>query len=96
MTFDQALDALRKQAHPGKAAEMARYHKAARDYLGTKNPDIDALTKVWRAKLNHPDHHELAVKLWKTNIHKARVAAAKLLTQTRIRPDTEVWQTITR
>lgn len=87
MKVDQAIAALAARAIPGKAAEMAAYHKVARRYLGTANPAIDALVKDWRAALALPDRLALAADLWASNIHEARIAAAKLLTQARIRPD---------
>ena len=36
----------------------------------------------------------LAAGLWDSDIHEARVAAAKLLTQARIRPDDAVWDVL--
>ena len=87
MTPEAALAELRARAVPGKAAEMAAYHKAPRAYLGTANPEIDALTRDWRAKLTLPERLALADGLWRTDVHEARIAAAKLLTQARIRPD---------
>ncbi|KPP87087.1 MAG: putative DNA alkylation repair enzyme [Rhodobacteraceae bacterium HLUCCA08] len=87
MTPEAALDALRARARPGKAVDMARYHKAARPYLGVSNPDIDAMTRVWRAELTLDDRLALADGLWRSDIHEGRIAAAKLLTQARIRPD---------
>ena len=87
MTPETALEALRARAVPGKVEEMAQYHKAERPYLGVANPEIDALTKEWRAALSLDDRLSLADALWRTDIHEARIAAAKLLTQARIRPD---------
>ncbi len=87
MTPWDAVEALKAHAQPGKGDEMAAYHKVDRQYLGVANPDIDALSKAWRASLNLEDRLALAAGLWETNIHEARVAAAKLLTQARIRPD---------
>ena len=95
MTPDAALDALKASADPQKAVEMARYHKVERPYLGVANPAIDALTKEWRKTLDLSARIALAKTLWHTNIHEARVAAAKLFTQARIRPDDEVWALIT-
>ena len=95
MTPDEAIAELRGAAQPGKAAEMAAYHKADRPYLGIANPDIDAFTKSWRANLTLDERVALADNLWQTNIHEARIAAAKLLTQARIRPDEAAWQVIT-
>lgn len=91
MTAAEALAALEARARPGKAAEMAAYHKAPRRYLGVANPDIDEPAKAWRQKLTLGERLELARALWETDVHEARIAAAKLLTQARIRPDAEVW-----
>ena len=70
-----------------KAQDMARYHTAPRRYLGVANPVIDELARTWRKELTLEDRLALASELWATDIHEARVAAAKLLTQARIRPD---------
>ncbi len=35
MTPEAALEALRAAADPGRAAEMARYHRQTREVLGT-------------------------------------------------------------
>lgn len=78
-----------------KAAEMAAYHKVDRPYLGVANPVIDAQTKIWRAELDLDARLALAAELWNSNVHEGRIAAAKLLTQARIRPDdTEAWDLI--
>ena len=85
---------LQALANPQKAAEMAAYHKAPRPYLGVPVPEIESLTTRWRADLSLHDRLTLADQLWQTNIHEARVAAAKLLTQARIRPDEAAWDLI--
>jgi 3-methyladenine DNA glycosylase AlkD len=87
MTVDEALAALKAEAEPGKAAEMAAYHKADRPYLGVANPVIDRLAREWRQAVTLEERLALARGLWDTDIHEARIAAAKLLTQARIRPD---------
>lgn len=89
---DTALQALRTLADPQKAAEMAAYHKAARAYLGVPVPLITDLANQWREECTVDQRVSLADALWKTNVHEARVAAAKLLTQARIRPDQAVWE----
>jgi 3-methyladenine DNA glycosylase AlkD len=95
MTPDAALEALRAHAEPGKAEAMARYHKAARSYLGVGNTAINDLAAEWRHSLSLDDRLTLAAGLWDTDIHEARIAAAKVLTQARIRPDdTPVWRMI--
>lgn len=94
MQTDEALAALRAASDPAKAPEMAAYHKAERVYLGTPNPAINDLTRDWRAALTLEQRIALAEALWQTDIHEARIAAAKLLTQARIRPDEAVWALI--
>lgn len=87
MTPDAALAALRAQADPARATGMAAYHKVVRPYLGVPVPVIDDLARDWRAAITLDERLALAAALWDSNIHEARVAAAKLLTQARIRPD---------
>lgn len=88
------LDALRALADAGKAGQMAAYHKAPRVYLGIANPQIDELVAKWRAGLDVEGRASLAHDLWASDIHEARIAAAKLLTQARIRPDDAAWSLI--
>ena len=90
-----ALAEIEALADPAKAAEMAAYHKVPRVYLGVPVPQIEDLTDRWRAELTLEDRLALAADLWRTDIHEARVAAAKLLTQARIRPDQAAWELIT-
>ncbi len=87
MTPEAALDTLRAAGDAQKALEMAAYHKVDRVYLGVANPVIDDLTRTWRADITLDERLTLAQGLWNSNAHEARVAAAKLLTQARIRPD---------
>ena len=87
MTPEAALDTLRAAGDAQKALEMAVYHKVDRVYLGVANPVIDDLTRAWRADITLDERLTLAQGLWNSNAHEARVAAAKLLTQARIRPD---------
>jgi 3-methyladenine DNA glycosylase AlkD len=88
------LDELTTLADPARANEMAAYHKVDRPYLGITNPVIDDLCDQWRADRSVEDRLTLASMLWDTNIHEARIAAAKLLTQARIRPDAGAWDLI--
>lgn len=80
--------------NPAKALEMQVYHKTPRRYLGISVPEIEALTKQWREDLSLDDRIALAASLWQTNIHEARIAAAKLLSQARMRPDDAAWALI--
>ena len=85
--LDPYLTELEALADPARAEQMRAYHKADRRYLGLANPQIDALTKQWRTRTDAPMRVEIAAALWQTDIFEARVAAANLLTQARIRPD---------
>ncbi len=95
MDPEGALAALAAAGDAKKAAEMAAYHKAPRRYLGVANPGIDALVAGWRAALDVPGRVALARGLWASDVHEARIAAAKLLTQARIRDhEAAVWDEV--
>lgn len=94
MTTDEALAQLRAAANPEKATEAAAYHKAEREYLGVSVPEIEAMAKGWREAVTLEARLALAAGLWESDLHEARVAAAKLLVQARIRPDEAVWELI--
>ncbi len=85
------MDQIKAHSDPEKAAQMAAYHKVDRPYLGVANPVLNDLSKGWRQSLTVAERVSLAEHLWDSNIHEARVAAGKLLTQARIRPDEDVW-----
>ncbi|MEX0304076.1 MAG: DNA alkylation repair protein [Leisingera sp.] len=89
--LDPYLDALKAQAEPGRAEGMAAYHKQSREVLGVPNPATNDLTKSWRQSLDVEQRVDLARALWETDIFEARIAAAKLLTQARIKEDMPVW-----
>ncbi|MDP2063277.1 MAG: DNA alkylation repair protein [Phaeovulum sp.] len=88
------LAALSALADPVRAAGSAAYHKAPRRYLGIAVPQIEALVAEWRAGLDVAGRVALADALWRSDIHEARIAAAKLLTQARIANDGAVWALI--
>ncbi len=88
------LAALQALSDAGKAEQMAAYHKTPRVYLGVGNPKLDDLVAEWRAGRDLAGRLALARDLWSSDIHEARIAAAKLLTQARIRPDDAAWSLI--
>lgn len=90
------LEQLAAIGNPQKAAEMAKYHKVDRPYFGIANPEIYDLCKTWRAENDVEGRIAIAATLWDSNVHEARIAATKLLTQARIRPDDAVWAEICR
>ena len=87
MTLDDALAELRAAAEPGRAEGMETYHKVPRPYLGVPNPALNEITKAWRQQMELAERLNLARALWDSDIFEARLAAAKLLTQARLRPD---------
>lgn len=94
MTPDDALAQIKAHADPERAKGAKAYHKSDRLHLGVANPVLNDLTKAWRQTLDVPSRVALADGLWVTDIYEARVAAAKVLTQARIRPDHAVWRLI--
>ena len=94
MTPLEALSLLEAEADASKAAEMEAYHKVPRRYLGLTVPQIEVHVATWRGDLSVEDRVALAGGLWDTDVHEARVAAAKLLTQARMRPDDGAWALI--
>ncbi|HCP82095.1 MAG TPA: DNA alkylation repair protein [Octadecabacter sp.] len=92
--LEDAIATLQIHANPQKAAEMKAYHKVDRPYFGVANPVIYEAVKEWRAEISLEDRVTLASELWDSNVHEARVAAAKLLVQARINPDDAVWDLI--
>ena len=94
MTPEAAIAALEAAAQPGRAVQMARYHKQTRRVIGVANPVLNDLTRDWRRALSVAERVDLARGLWDSDIFEARIAAAKLLTQARIRPDGAVWALI--
>lgn len=87
VTPAETLAALEAQADPARAARMAAYHKVPRRYLGLSNALCNDLATDLRRSLSLPDRLALADALWRTDIFEARITAAKLLVQARIRPD---------
>lgn len=93
-TVEEAIAALEACGDAKKAEDAAAYHKIARRYLGVPVPLIEDMARLWRAQATLEERVALADALWHSDIHEAKVAAAKLLTQARIRPDEAVWHTI--
>jgi 3-methyladenine DNA glycosylase AlkD len=96
VTPEAALASLRAAGDAERAAGMAASHKVPRAYLGVPVPVIEAFVADWRAALTLEGRLALAAGLWDSGVHEAMVAAAKLLTQARIRPDEGAWRLIAR
>ncbi|KPQ17817.1 MAG: putative DNA alkylation repair enzyme [Rhodobacteraceae bacterium HLUCCO18] len=96
MTPEAALAVLQAQADAERAAGMRAYHKVDRTYLGLSNGTVNDLATGWRKTLDLPGRVALANELWASDIHEARITAAKLFLQARIRPDdTPAWDCLT-
>lgn len=87
MTPEVALDDLRSLGDSEAAVGAKAYHKSPRVHLGIRNPILNDLARDWRKDLDADGRVALARGLWDSDIHEARVVAAKLLTTARIRPD---------
>ncbi len=94
ITLEGALAALEAEADPARAVTEAAYLKSPRHVLGLRVPRITELATAWREELSVEERVALADGLWRSDIHDARVAAAKLLTQARLRPDQGAWDLI--
>ena len=92
MTLDDALDVLRSYAEVQQADQKAAYHKQTRAVLGVGNEVLNQLSKDWRKDLDVAGRVDLARALWDSDIFEARILAAKLLTQARIKDDAPVWE----
>lgn len=94
MIVTEAIAQLRALSDPTRAAGLAEYHKAPREYLGLTTPQITDLAQSWREDMTVSDRVALADALWQADIFEAKIAATKLLTQARIKPDDEAWALI--
>ncbi|EBA15211.1 hypothetical protein RSK20926_16182 [Roseobacter sp. SK209-2-6] len=85
------LDQLTSLAEPGRAEQMAAYHKQKRSVIGISNPVLNDLAKEWRQTLSLEERVTLARELWQSDVFEARIVASKVLTQARIKEDGTVW-----
>lgn len=70
MTIDEILSQLRRQANPDNLAGMARYGIVVDRALGVPMPGLRSMAK------EIGKNHVLAVSLWDTGIHEARILAS--------------------
>lgn len=69
---------LRARSNPDNVAGMARFGISPEGTLGVTMPEVRALAREARRALGRDkaDWHELALLLWDTGIHEARIMAA--------------------
>lgn len=93
ITFDDALAALQSHADETRAADLeTRFGIGV--YLGVSPQQMEDLARGWRQDVGFPERLDLARGLWDTDVYDARLMAAKLLTQARIKDDAEIWTQI--
>jgi len=69
VTYEQVLTRLKKLANPKNVAEMARFGISPKGTLGISIPNLRRLAReIGR-------DHELALRLWKSGFHEARILA---------------------
>ena len=87
MTPQSAIEALNAHSDEAEALKMRGYHKVARPYLGVPEPVIETLCKEWRAACSLEERIEVGAALWDSNAGEGSMAAARLMTQARIRTE---------
>ena len=72
VSMEEVLQRLKSKARPDQLEGMARYGMAVERRLGVSIPDLRKMAKELG------QDHELALKLWKTEIAEARMVAAMI------------------
>ncbi|TQS72404.1 DNA alkylation repair protein [Rhodobacteraceae bacterium] len=93
-TLEEALLTLESWSDPARAAKLQAQHGGECRYLGTPAVGLDDSASMWREALAPEPRLELAKGLWSSQIFEARIVAAKLLSQARMRPDDAAWETV--
>src|SRR5262249_38769338 len=81
MDFDAIMAEMRSMANPDNAAGMARFGITGGEVLGVPPPPLRAMAK--RIKRDHA----LALRLWETGIHEARLLAAFIEDPKQVTPE---------
>lgn len=89
-----ALKKLQSLGSKERAVADRRYHKSQREHWGVSVPDCNKFAINLSQGLSHRKMIALARALWATNLFDPMVCAAKILSQPKILPSQEVWNTI--
>jgi 3-methyladenine DNA glycosylase AlkD len=73
MTLDEIIKKLRSLENPANIAGMARFGIVTKKAFGVSAPVLKAIAKEIKKQTN--DCHKLALELWETEIHEARIIA---------------------
>jgi hypothetical protein len=96
MTPEAALGALRAEADRSGRRRCAPITRRTALIWACPTDSSRRLATAWRKALDLPGRIALAQGLWASDIFEARIAAAKLFLQARIRPDdTPAWACLT-
>ena len=82
MTYEEIIKTLNKNANPKNVAGMARFGINPKNTLGVSIPNLRKLAR----EISKQPHfakasrgrHQLALKLWSSNIHEARILAGMI------------------
>jgi 3-methyladenine DNA glycosylase AlkD len=80
LSFDEMMQRLESLANPAKLAGMARFGIRPAHALGTGMPALRELARGQR-------DHALALRLWETGIHEARILAALVDIPAQVTPE---------
>lgn len=95
VTYETALDLLTAEGSAERAAQLKSRHGAAGVYLGITPGRLEEMAREWRKEVGFPERLVIAQTLWASGVFDARLMAAKLLTQARIKDDQDVWAHLT-
>ncbi|WP_406721013.1 MULTISPECIES: DNA alkylation repair protein [Thioclava] len=95
-SIEDALYALEAWADAERAAQLQAQTGTSCRVIGVTATGLTDMAAMWREALDNEGRVSLANELWQSGIYEARIAATKLLTQARMRPDDMAWQLLTR
>ncbi|MCA0045249.1 DNA alkylation repair protein [Celeribacter litoreus] len=93
MEFETAMSALRAAGDAERAENLTEKFGSG-DYFGVPPQTLDTVARDWRAETDISVRLPLARALWESGNFDAKIVAAKLLTQARIKEDADIWSQI--
>ncbi len=69
MKYEEIIEILHSKANPSNVIGMARFGISSKNTLGVSMPGIREIAKIIKK------NHELAIELWDSEIHEARILA---------------------
>jgi len=96
MDADSLIEQLQRLGDPLVAAQLARYHKVNRCYLGVRVPVITDLARLYWLHCGEIGLVETCERLWGTDIAEARLLVGKLLEVHPFTDTSGVWSFLSR